>query len=238
MISRHRLPGSNLPRRQSLARKLRRAAFSLTEVTVSLSISAVVLGMLMVGAISMRRGLHSNQTYTEAYSDQRRITDYLGRDLRRAVGLAYTDEAGQRVEATSPASVIISERATLVLTLPGYYRSDDRGRDDYDAPLEVVSGENRLDYGTSEGLAPTVEVVYRKLKVAGEDSVCYVREEGGREEVIIRRAEQLFVQVDVGAKGHSGNIKTWFRSRDLGPAPLVSTHDQLLLRNPPLGYRP
>lgn len=236
MIPSHHQAVPNLPR---LARKLRCAAFSLTEVTVSLSISAIVLGTLLIGAISMRRGLHSNETYTEAYSDQRRITDYLGRDLRRAVGVACTDEDGQRIEVSSPASVIISERATLVLTLPGYYRSDDRRHDDYDAPLEVVSGEDRLDYGTSEGLAPTVEVVYRKIKAAHEDSVCYVRQEAGREEeVIIRRAGSLFVQVDIGAKGQCGNIKTWFRSRDLGPAPLVSTHDQLLLRNPPLGYRP
>jgi len=42
----------------------------------------------------------------------------------------------------------------------------------------------------------------------------------------------------VAQDGQTGAIKTWFRNPTLGPSPLVSTYDRVLLRNPPLKYQP
>jgi hypothetical protein len=226
-----RWTGRNLPRQTG--------GFTLTEVMISMLASVAILAALLLTTISLRRGLHSNETYTGAYSDQRRVTDYIGRDLRRAVGVAYTNEAGERCELTDSATVVnIADRASLIVTLPGYYRSNTRNDNEYDAALEVVGNQERLDYGTAGSLAPTVEVTFRKMFFAKENCVCFVRREADTEEVIVRRADNLFVQVTIEAGAQSSSIKTWFRSRDLGPAPLVTTHDRLLLRNPPLTYRP
>ena len=226
--------------RAALLRHRRSAAFSLAEMMVSMSASVIILGALILSAMSLRRGLHSNETYTGAYSDQRRLTDYVGRDLRRAVALARTDEAGERSEiGNEPTVVTIDDRASLILTLPAYYRSNTRSDAEYDDPLEVVGGQQRLDYGTSEeGLAPTVEVTFRKMFYAKEKCVCFIRQEAGIEEVIVRKAENLRIQVTVDGGGQTSGVKIWYRSTELGPAPLVSTYDRLLLRNPPLTYQP
>lgn len=214
-------------------------AFTLLEVMVSVGASVIVVGALLLSSMSLQRALHSSKTYADAYSDQRRLTDYIGRDLRRAVAVAITDGDGMRSEAAGvPATVIIGDRATLILTLPAYYRSNMRGDPDYEVPLEVVANEQRLDYGTPEGLAAPVQASFRKIFFGKENCVCFVREEAGTQEVIVRHAENLFVQVTIAAGAQASSIKTWFRSSALGPAPLVSTYDRLLLRNPPLTYRP
>jgi|GEM_PF-2313523 len=217
----------------------RARAFTLTEVVVAMGASVIVLGALVMSSISLRRGLESNAKYTHAYSDQRRITDYLGRDLRRAVGMAVIDESGIRHEVgAEPVSVTIADRSAFTVILPAYYRSNERRDAQYDAPLEVVGDSARLDYGTSAGLAPPVEVTFRKIYSGDEKCVCFVREEAGSVEIIVRHAEDLFVQVSVAKDGQTGAIKTWYRSATLGPRPLVSTYDRVLLRNPPLEYQP
>ncbi len=209
------------------------------ELMISLGASAAIIGALLLGSVSLNRSLHSSRVYSEAYSDQRRVTDYVSRDLRRAVGLAVTDSSGARLEPNgAPASVLVDGRASLIITIPAYYRSNSRSDSRYDDALEVVADATRLDYGTAAGLAPPVEVTYRKMFFGAEKCVCFVRQEAGVDEVIVRKADNLFVQVDLAADAQSGSIKTWFRSNELGPTPLVSTFDRLLLRNPPLNYKP
>ncbi len=213
--------------------------YTIMELMISLGASAAVVGALLLSSVSLNRALHSSRVYSEAYSDQRRVTDYISRDLRRAVGLAVTDSSGARLGAGDASlSVLVDGRASLILTLPAYYRSNARSDSGYDDPLDVVADATRLDYGTAAGLAPPVEVTYRRMFSAQEKCVCFVRQEAGVDEVIVRKADNLFVQVDLSSDAQSGSIKTWFRSNELGPTPLVSTFDRLLLRNPPLNYKP
>ena len=215
------------------------AGFTMLEVMVSLGLSGAVIGMLLASAMALNRALNSSKIYADAYSDQRRVTDYIARDLRRGIGLAVTDSSGVRTEvAGTPATVLIADRGTLIITLPAYYRSNGREDPSYEVPLEVVAGLQRLDYGTSAGVSPPVEVSYRRIFFGKENCVCFLRQEAGKEEVIVRHAENLFVEVSVAEDAQTSGIKTWFRSSALGPAPLVSTYDRLLLRNPPLNYRP
>ena len=214
-------------------------AFTFMEMMISVAASVIVIGALLLSAMSLRRALNGSKVYADAYSDQRRVTDYIGRDLRRAVAVAMTDSAGIRTEVTGdPATVLVADRSTLILTLPAYYRSNVRADANFETALDVVANEQRLDYGTAEGLAPPVEVSFRKIFYGKENCFCFVRQEAGTTEVIVRHAENLFVQVSLAAGAQESSIKTWFRSSELGPAPLVSTYDRLLLRNPPLSYRP
>ncbi len=214
-------------------------AFTVMELVISTALSSAIIAALLLSSMSLQRAMNSSRIYADAYSDQHRVTDYIGRDLRRAVGISMTNPDGIRSEvAGAPANVIIADRATLIITLPAYYRSDTRADAEYEKPLDVVADSQRIDYGTSAGIAPPVEVSYRKIFYGKEGSVCFVRQEAGKDEVVVRRAENLSVQVSLAAEGQDGAIKTWFRSPELGPAPLVSTFDRLLLRNPPLNFRP
>ena len=103
----------------------------------------------------------------------------------------------------------IDERATLILSLPGYYRSNLKESTDFDAPLDVIGTEERLDYGTGETLAPTVEVTFRKVFLAKEGCICFVRQEAGLDEVIVRQADDLSAQVTIRAGAQAGDIKAW-----------------------------
>ncbi len=231
------------PRHSCLSRQRRHragaAGFTMIEMMVSMGVSAAVIGALLISSMAMQRSLNSNKIYADAYSDQRRVTDYIGRELRRAIGMAVTDSAGIRTDATgTPVTVNISDRASFMVTLPAYYRSDGRDDPNYQTPLDVVADATRLDYGTSAGLSQPVVVSFRKMYFSKENCVCFVRQEAGKDEVIVRHAENLYVQVTIAADGQTGSMKTWFRSSTIGPAPLVSTYDRLLLRNPPLSYRP
>lgn len=222
-------------RRPGRRRRSATGAFTFVEMMISVGASVLVIGALLLSSMSLRRALNSSKVYADAYSDQRRVTDYIGRDLRRAVAVAITDAAGVRTEvAGDPATVLIADRATLILTLPAYYRSNARADAGFETPLDVVANEQRLDYGTPEGLAPPVDVTFRRIFYGRENCFCFVRQEAGTDEVIVRHAESLFVQVSIAASAQESSIKTWFRSSELGPAPLVSTYDRLLLRNPPL----
>ncbi len=212
-------------------------ALTLVEMMVSMAASAIILGAFLLSSLSMQKALNGSEKFAGAYSDQRRLIDYLARDLRRAVAVAATDDAGTRYDPAG-STVTIADGATLILTLPGYYQSNAKGDPNFAATLDVVGTDDRLDYGTTSGLAATVEVSFRKVFMAKERCVCFVRQEAGTDETVVRAADNLFAQVTVLAGAQSGSINAWFRSPFSTAAPLVCTYDQLLLRNPPLDFHP
>ena len=215
------------------------AAFTLVEVMVSMSASIIVLATLIVGSMTLQKSLHITEKSAEAYSDQRRLTDYLSRDLRRAVSIAKTDGAGLRSEVEgSGGTIAIDNLASLILKLPAYYQSNTSSEAGYEAPLEVIGDMRRLDYGGPNGLASPVEITFRKVFHAKERSICFVRQEAGSEEVIVRHAQAFGVEIQINPGAHTCSIKTTYQSPQRRTAPLVTTHDGLLLRNPRLDYRP
>lgn len=213
--------------------------FTLVEMMIASAVSVLVIGGLLLSSLAMQKALGGSDKFASAYSDQRRLIDFIGRDLRRGLAVAATDESGSRSEVRN-GTVPIEERKTLIISLPAYYRSEVKYSAEFDQPLDVVGTDERLDYGTEEtGLAGAVEVVFRKIYLAKEGCVCFVRQEAAAEEVIVRNAENLFAEVTVNGDAQTSAIKAWFRSPYSGSAaPLVTTYDQLLLRNPPLDLRP
>lgn len=140
----------------------RAGGFTLTEMLVSMGASTIILGGLMLSSLAMQKSLTGSEKYAVAYSDQRRLIDFIGRDLRRSIGVAATDAGGTRATVTA-GTVAISDAATLILTLPGYYRSNVKNSADFDQALDVVGTEARLDYGTATALADPVEVSFRRV---------------------------------------------------------------------------
>lgn len=205
-------------------------AFTLAETMISLGASAMVIGALMLGASGLQKASHTSGTYNTAQSDLRRLVDYLARDLRRAIAVAATDDSGAPAAvATEPVS--IAERATLGLTLPGYYKSDVPTNPDFTEPMPVVPSSGGPAYGGTAGPAPGVMLSFRKVFVADEGSVCFVRQEADAKQVIVRRAENVYARVTLSRDGSSAVIEAWIRSSEGGVRPLASTCDQVVLRN-------
>ena len=124
------------------------------------------------------------------------------------------------------------ERAALLLTLPGYYQSDVPATADFDQPLPVIAASGGVSYGTvAAGPAAGVAVSYRRVFVAEEGCVCFVRQEAAAQRVIVRRAEELALRITVAADGKSALLEASFSAPWSAARPLVSTSDQVLLRN-------
>lgn len=194
---------------------------------ISLAASSMILGALFVSAFSIQKVLHGSETYAVTYGDQKRLSDYLGRDLRRALEIDFTDASGSR-RPLGLETVTVADKSTLILTLPAYYLSDDPTSPNYTATQPVTTESGRVDYGS----AATVEVTYRKIFVGAERSTCYVRQEADNEQPIVSSADNLTLQVSLSPDGCTGLVKAWFRAPYSTIGPLVSTSEEFMLRNP------
>jgi Tfp pilus assembly protein PilW len=208
-------------------------AFTLAEVMVGLAGSVIVIGALLFGAFGLQRSLHASELYANYQANQRRILDYLSRDLRRSIGIgSATSVSGSGATKLVSGSVAVENQTALVLTLPGYYQGNEPGVGNYDQPLPVmaVASKDQVGYGTTSGLAPGVTVIFRKEYLASEGCVCYVRQEAAANLIIVRHAENINLQVTV-TNGSSCLVQVSFQSPYSGVAPLVTTSDNVMLRN-------
>jgi prepilin-type N-terminal cleavage/methylation domain-containing protein len=89
-----------------------RTALTLVELMVAMTISAIALGAVYSGAISMQRCFVASQDFADAKKEQTRLSDYLAMDLRRAS--AVTIGGGADV--------------LLTITMQDYYGEDGKPR--------------------------------------------------------------------------------------------------------------
>jgi hypothetical protein len=128
-------------------------------------------------------------------------------------------------------SLVVEDRSSLVLTLPAYYKSNTPSDADFDQPLPIVSSGDQAAYGTKTGPSPGIPVIFRRVFIATEACVCFVRDEAANETVIVRNAENLHMQINFAADGKSCGIEVTFLSPYSVVHPLIATHDQVMLRN-------
>jgi hypothetical protein len=210
----------------------RQSAFTLGEMMIGLAGSVIVIGALLFGSIGLQKSLHASELYAAYQADQRRILDYLSRDLRRSISIASaTTMSGSAAATLAAGSITVENQTALVLTLPGYYQGNEPGANDYDRPLAVMAADDRVDYGTAAGLAPGVTVIFRREYLASEGCVCFVRQEAEAKLIIAHHAENLHLQVTVAPDGASCLVQVSFQSPYSGVAPLVTTYDSVMLRN-------
>jgi type II secretory pathway pseudopilin PulG len=206
--------------------------FTLAEMLISMAGSAIIIGALLFSSIGLQRAFRSSELYAAAQADQRRLLDYLTRDLRRAVGIATSttvNGSGATKVGTEP--VTVEGEKNLLLSLPGYYKSNAPESATFDDPLPVVVADRRVDYGTETGQAPSVAVIFRKVFLVEEGCVCFVRQEGGAQTVIVRHAEDLSTRITLNPDGTACTVEVWFTSPFGSTRPLVAAHDQIMLRN-------
>lgn len=205
-------------------------AFTIAELMIAMASSIMIIAALTLSAIQLQKSLYASETFASSYSDQRRLVDYIARDLRRSIGIAVTNPDGS-LRPLSAETVSIKDATALSLSLPGYYKSNVRGNADFDKPLPVVTTSTRIDYGSSTVSAPAVPVVFRKEMRPEERSVCFVRLEALATEVIVRRAEDLELQVTIAPDGKSCTLAVSFNASYSRAHPKVFTYDRVLLRN-------
>ncbi len=94
-----------------------RAAYTLLELMVAMTMTAVVLVATLTGVIALQKSYASTEEYANGLADQTRLLDYLAQDLRRAVALPATASA-----AAQPAWVMDLDDQGLTINVPNYYR--------------------------------------------------------------------------------------------------------------------
>lgn len=208
----------------------RSTAFTMAELLVSLAASVVVVGGLLLGSIGLHKTLHETEALVSRYADQRRVIDYLSRDLRRSITIASKDPSGLPTPVAGQ-SITVTDGAMLLFTLPGYYKSDVPAEADYTQPFQVITTNNGVAYGDASGAASEVIVWFKKVYVPEEGCVCFVRKESTTQEVIVRDAEQLNIRVHFADDAKSCDIEAWFRTPIRGHQQVHMTHDRVLLRN-------
>ena len=81
------------------------AAFSLSEITIGLTISSVVIAAALTSGIALQRSFRAVDTYFATQMQQVRIIDYLNRDVKRAL-IVTTSASLQSVTVTLPKYII------------------------------------------------------------------------------------------------------------------------------------
>ncbi len=204
--------------------------FTLAEAMVALGASVLMMGALLLGAVGLQKSLTETETFATRHSDQRRLIDYVARDLRRSVGVAATDPTGAP-RVASGETIVLSDIATIILSLPGYYRSNISTNPEFDRPHSVVTTTSGPAYGDAAGAAPEVTVVFRKANMPEEGGVCFIREEAGATSVIVRRAETLEMRATIAPDGKSCVLEAQFQSPYTKVGRVITTRDQIMLRN-------
>jgi len=208
-----------------------RAAFTLAELLVSLAASVFVIGGLLSAVISLQRTLVRNERNVAVREDQRRVLDYLAREMRRATMIATKDGSGLPIGVNGQ-TIHLSNDTPLIFTLPGYYRSNDPATREFDQPAEVLTNASAITYGDASGPAPQVIVWLSKAYVAEEGCTCFVRKEGAFTRVIARHADSLHVHVHFSADGRVCDIASSARGLAEDHVSVLASFDQVLLRNP------
>lgn len=207
------------------------AAFTLAEMMIALCGSTIVIGALLFSSMHLQRCLHSAEQFASNQADQRRLLDYVARDLRRAIGVASTTTTGG-VNGTRLGSGALAVEGpnSLLITVPGYYQGQTPGAPDYDQPLPVVTADNYVDYGSDGVHAAGARVIFRKQYDETAKCICYVRAEENNETVIVREADNLHLNVSMAADGKTCVIEATYRSPH-DPADFATEREDILLRN-------
>jgi len=208
------------------------AGFTILELMIAMVGSIIILGSLLAASIGLQKSFGASERYAETQIEERRLIDYIARDLRRAVGVS-TRVPASLPDRFSGGDFDLVEGAELILTLPAYYRSNAPADTEYDKALPVIgTSGGRIDYGTVAGPAPPFVVSYRKVFYQPEGTLCFVREEDGVRECVVRDAGALSFQLSAPAGGTDNlRLSASFRADFSRTGGVVNVYDEVMIRN-------
>ncbi|MEO6969843.1 MAG: hypothetical protein ABI217_02990 [Chthoniobacterales bacterium] len=111
-----------------------RAAFTLVETMISLTVGGIILGGMILSFTTFQQVFAGVDDYYRATSDQMRVLDFIGQDMRRAISGAVSNST-----------------KTLTLTLPDYI---DESQNPPVPRTAAVAAAGTVTYGT-KGVQPT-----------------------------------------------------------------------------------
>ncbi len=209
----------------------RTTAFTMLELMIAMGGSIIILGSLLAASIGLQKSFSASERYAETQIEERRLIDYIGRDLRRAVGVSKRD-VGLLAEPYAGGDFDLVEGAELILTLPAYYRSNAPADSGFDQALPVIgTSTGRVDYGTVAGPAPPFLVIYRKVFYQPEGSICFVRDEEGTRELVVRDAAGLTLRLSAPTSRANIRLSAAFRASFSRRGGAVNVYDEVMLRN-------
>lgn len=211
-----------------IRRRSVRHAFTLSEMLVAMGASVVIVGGLIVGSVRVQRAVFEADQRVTSYSNQRRVIDYVSREIRRAIAIRAVDASGAK--AVPGKCVTIDDATTLEVTLPGYYASEQPQSPKYDQPLSVYHYQAGPSYGTPDHAADQVTVTFARKQMP-DGRHCFVRQEDGQEAVIAANAEDLTLRLYFSDDGQRCDLEAvqWRDQGGLRRSTLA--YDQAMLRN-------
>ena len=94
----------------------RAAAFTLLELMVAATMSAIVLVATLTGVVALQKSYASTEEYANGMADQARLLDYLALDLRRAIAVPANGTT-----PAQPAWAMDADGQGLTVNVPNYY---------------------------------------------------------------------------------------------------------------------
>ncbi len=94
----------------------RAAAFTLLELMVAATMTAIVLVATLTGVVALQKSYAATEEYANGLSDQARLLDCLAQDLRRAVAVPASGST-----AAQPAWALDADGQGLTINVPNYY---------------------------------------------------------------------------------------------------------------------
>ena len=223
---------------------------SLVEIMMASGTSSLVISSLLSASVGLQKSFHAIESFSRGHEVQMRLIDYVAQDLRRATKIStYSPVTGLTTKLTSPPTVgfmTVTEQKYLVLTLPGFYASENEESALYRKinPLIAVGPGNGAVWGIEYGLSGTAiapESIVRYEQVINADGTkSYLRRQGSAAEmaagtaqaqVIADNAEDIYLNVTADTP-LSFLIEMWFEiQRGTGKVDIKSS-DQVMIRNP------
>lgn len=248
-------------RLSSSSEKLRRAGFTLPELSVAIAASTIVLGGLLLTMMSLSRAFDATEKYARAHASQVRLIDSIALDLRRATAVSITTSPASNPSSAANTSAKFSYGASntqtiqdgtydpvnnriggrsnpstyLTLKIPGYYKSNDPASTDYRNVTTLISTGRAVRYGTAAGVAAETTVQYRKAYVATYGSECFVRREEGVDRVLVGKAELINVSLVAQSDGTfviNDSVTPTFSNHRSQTTIREMSSDRVMLRNP------
>ena len=111
----------------------RAAAYTLLELMVAMTMTAVVLVATLTGVVALQKSYAATEEYATGLADQARLLDYLAQDLRRAVAVPANGSA-----AAQAAWVMDADDQGLTINVPNYHFNASDPQHSFPVPNDPV----------------------------------------------------------------------------------------------------
>ena len=103
----------------------RAAGFTLAELLVSVAITGIIFGVLVLAGAGINRRLWATERFFNEVGDENRMMDSVAMDLRRAVRVSLLNgSTSTPIKDTLGTYYSINSSNTLVISIPDYYGSN------------------------------------------------------------------------------------------------------------------